>query len=96
MGWKSVIRDGFLGDKKKLLTYQTLHCPFSVTCPSHIPFKNAHKPKIRRVERISPYVYMYKCMYCGCKFNYDVADPERVHQSELPFAVNPSFIFRKN
>jgi len=87
--------DGIFGDKKKVLTYSDLRCPYGETCPSHMPFKNARKAKIRFVERISPYVYCYKCMYCGCKFNYDVTDPDRVHQSELPFVKNPNFLHRR-
>jgi len=96
MGWKRVMTNGILGDKKKLRTYDSIHCPYGTTCPSHTPFKNAHPPKVKFIERISPYVYQYRCKYCGCKFSYDVTDPERCHQSELPHVKNPAFLHRKN
>lgn len=96
MSWKRVITDGILGDKKKAFAYRDLHCPYGTTCPSHIPFKNAYPPKVRLVERVSPYVYQYQCQYCGCKFNYDVTDTDKFNHSELPFMKNPNFLHRRN
>ncbi len=94
MGWKKFVQTTF-GDKKKLRAYESIRCPYGTTCPSHIPFKNARRSKIKFIERISPYVHSYRCLHCGCKFNYDSADPNRFHESELPFKKNPSFIHRR-
>ena len=95
MGWKRVLTDGILGDKKKAFVYENLRCPYGETCPSHIPFKNARPARVKFVERISPNVYCYRCKYCGCKFNYDVSNPDKFHQSELPYMKNPNFLHRR-
>ena len=95
MGWKRVLTDGIMGDKKKAMTYDAIRCPYGVTCPSHIPFKNARKPKIKLIQRISPMAYEYKCRWCGCNFVYGAVNPDKVRQKEQPHMVNDSFLHRK-
>jgi hypothetical protein len=94
MGWKRLIRES-LGDKKKLYAYRDMHCPYGVTCPSHIPFENAHPPKLKWIERVSPYVNKYKCMYCGCYVLYGCQHPDKIPEREHPHIANPAFLHRK-
>ena len=95
MGWKRMLTNGVFGDKKKVMAYDKIRCPFGVTCPSHIPFKNARPAKIKFIERVSPNVYKYQCRWCGCSFIYDAVNPDKVHHSELSHVKNRNFLTRR-
>ena len=74
MGWQWVT-DLLAPDNKKK-TYWDAHCPYKLTCPSHQPIEHAHPPKLKFVQKISFFVYQYKCKYCGCLSNLSVEEPE--------------------
>jgi len=93
--WFKALTNGIIGDKKKAFAYRNLRCPYGVDCPSHQPFLNARPPRMKFVERVSPNVVAWKCKYCGCKVNYDMSNPDKIPQPELPYMKNPSFLHRK-
>lgn len=94
MSWRRVLTDGIMGDKKKVMAYDQIRCPFG-DCPSHIPHKNARKAKVKFVQRVSPNVYEYKCKWCGCNFAYGAINPDRVPEREQPHIANSSFLHRR-
>jgi len=95
MGWVKTfgqtLTSGMLGDKKKLKT--SLCCPY-MTCPSNHPFKGARPTRMKFVERISPYVYSYKCKWCGCKVNVSDDGPQ-ISQQEKSYIKNPFLLNRR-
>jgi len=96
MGWMKAFGgnfvSGMMGDKKSLRT--SLRCPFGM-CPSNQPFVGALRTKMKFIERISPYVYAYRCKHCGCKVNVS-ADGPKIPQQEKPYVKNPNLIIRRD
>lgn len=70
------------GGRKKSMDWDA-RCPYHA-CPGNVPLNrnellvNCHtppiyrKPKLKFVFKISPFVYQYRCGYCGCLVNWNV------------------------
>ena len=58
--------------KRKKWNYR-FNCPYHL-CPSNQPFRNAHKPKMKYIQNVSPSTTQYKCLDCGCLTNVCIED----------------------
>lgn len=96
MSW-TWVQDLLAPDNKKKAYYDA-HCPYKLTCPSHQPHEHAHKPKLKFIQKLSFFVYQYKCKYCGCSVNISVSQPydgNRLLKDTNPvlFGGKPNFKF---
>ena len=86
---------GASGDKKKLYGEHALRCPWDhpdMGCPSHRPFPDAKKPKMKLIERVQPRVFLYKCKYCGMTTTVSLDHPGKMPEKEQSQVLNPSLI----
>jgi len=86
---------GASGDKKRLYGKYGLRCPWDHPehgCPSHRPFPDARKPKMKLIERIQPRVYLYQCKYCGMKTTVSLDNTESIPEREQAQIKNPALI----
>jgi len=93
MPWLKVLRSGIVGDEKKMWA-KRLNCPY-LLCPSNQPFEGARPSRMKFIEKIQPYVYKYKCRYCGFYIHYG-ADGPKIPHLEKPHIMNPNFLHRKD
>ncbi len=68
MPW--MFTSGWQQDKNKMIP-NDLVCTWKSDCPSHKPYPNARKPKLRIIERIQPHVFLIECKYCGMRWIQD-------------------------
>ena len=61
-------------NKKKDMSWDA-RCPY-FGCPSNTPFRGAHKPRLKFVQKVAPLIYQYKCKDCGCLCNHGVEVPD--------------------
>ena len=88
MPW--MFTSGIMGDKKGMAP-DKLICPWTSDCPSHTPFRNARKPKVKLVERIQPHVALYQCKWCGMKWVQDATNPE-IGAGNPALTKNPALV----
>lgn len=81
--------EGILGDRGRLMT-DTFTCPFML-CPSNQPVDGAKKPRMKFNQKISPRVYQYRCLHCGCLLNKGVDGPA-VPSDMQAWNVNPKLV----
>ena len=97
MGW-TWVNDLFAPDNRKKNMSWDARCPY-FGCPSNTPFRGAHKPRIKFMQKISPMVYQYKCKDCGCLCNHGVETPwesddiVRVKENPSLYGGKPSYKF---
>ena len=84
MGWNI-----FNSIKEKQHFAEDLHCPWEADCPSHTPFKDARKPKLRLLERVGPMTKRYRCEWCGMEF---LTSNEPGDTRQKAHILNPSLI----
>lgn len=75
--------------KRRLTSFG--ECAWKGDCPSHKPWFNARKPKLKLIERIGPITYKYQCGYCGMITLVDVSD-DGTPANYRPHMKNPSLI----
>ena len=87
--WKWV--SNTLSDKDRLM-HDTLRCPF-MDCPSNFPFMEAHKPRMKFIQKLYIRVYQYRCEYCHNLINVGTDGPA-VPVAMRAENINPSFLSR--
>ena len=67
-------------------------CPYML-CPSNQPFRGAHRPKLKFIQRIQPLVYQFKCKDCGCLVNIGLETEEGMSVKKNPSLIGfePSY-----
>lgn len=88
MSWQWVNN---LLDTNKKKNYWEARCPYHL-CPSNQPFRNAHKPRLKFMQKVSPLIHQYKCNDCGCLTNFDL---EQHDNNEDIKKMNPALWGRK-
>lgn len=73
------------GQRKKAHNWD-IRCPYAL-CPSAQPFTGAHKPRLKFIQKISLFLYQYKCKDCGNLFNCSVETPNEINDSKK---INPA------
>ena len=66
------VNDLFSQDHKKK-TYWDARCIYML-CPSNWPVQK--KVRLQIVQKLSMFVYQYRCRDCGCLLNLSVEQPE--------------------
>ena len=80
MGWTWVNDLLGHGERKKAHNWD-IRCPIfggsghNEGCPSNYPFRGANKPRMKFVQKISLFVYQYKCKDCGTITNFSIEVP---------------------
>ncbi len=80
--------EGLIGDKGKRFT--NFPCPFGL-CPSNQPVDESKKPRWKFNQKISPRVYQYRCLHCGCLCNKALDGPA-IPDPMCSWNLNPALI----
>lgn len=83
--------NGLMADRGKKWT--DFICPYML-CPSNQPVQETKKPKMKFVQKISPRVYQFRCLHCGCLLNKGM-DSDAVPSDMTSWNVNPSLVGNK-
>ena len=79
----------------KSRAYWDAQCPYQM-CPSNQPFRRAHKPRLKFIHKITPFVHQYKCKDCGNLFNDGTIEnnPEELKRmNPALYGRNPDYKF---
>jgi len=61
------------GERKKTHSWD-VRCPL-FGCPSNMPYRGIHKPRLKYVQSLGLFIYQYKCKDCGNIFNVSTEKP---------------------
>ena len=77
MGWTWVNDIMEHGERKKAHNWD-IRCPVWGNpnplkgCPSNYPYRGANKPRMKFIQRMSLFLYQYKCKDCGVVTNFSI------------------------